>query len=93
MLVTILLKTDNKVFVMVFLQMWECRSDIFQHRLCSKEGDSSGRCDPSECIGKHIKGKECTVLDSIINLICHTSKSKSKSYVQATTTLKIIKGF
>lgn len=42
-----------------------CRSYLLQHRLLRKEGDSSWECDSIECLGKHIKGEECTILASI----------------------------
>lgn len=38
------------------------RSNILQHRLCGKEGNSGWWCDSFERIGKHIKGEECTIL-------------------------------
>ncbi|CAH9114040.1 unnamed protein product [Cuscuta europaea] len=46
---------------------------VFQHRLCSEEGDSGGRCNAIRSSSKHIKGKDCTALGTptLPNLACH----------------------
>ena len=42
------------------------RGDIFQHRLCSEEGNSGGRRDAVRRPGKCVKGEERATLDT-----CH----------------------